>query len=106
MSRDWACPRCRTGEILAVLRLPHGWTNASGHQVRSVGEVSVCTRCDAGDPITGPIVTYFTVHESVRPEDVAHLARLLRRWIHQARPPKPDENTLQAETEAWYRGTL
>ncbi|GLX02049.1 hypothetical protein Misp02_61350 [Microtetraspora sp. NBRC 16547] len=66
----------------------------------------MCARCDAGDPLTGPIVTYFAVHESAQPEDAALLARLLRRWIDQARPPKPDEDVLDAEAEAWYRGDL
>ena len=106
MSRDGTCRRCHTGDILAVLRLPHTWTNSSGGQVRGVSEVPVCTRCDANDPATGPIVTYFTVHASVRPEHVAPFARLLRRWTDRAQPPKPDENALRAEADAWYRGDL
>jgi Family of unknown function (DUF6300) len=100
------CRRCRTGDVLAVPSLPHGWTNSSGARVRGVSEVPVCTRCDAGDPATGPIVAYFTVHTSVRPENAALFARLLRRWADRARPPRPDENALIAEAEAWYRGDL
>ncbi|WP_043635148.1 DUF6300 family protein [Nonomuraea candida] len=101
-----ACPRCRTGEVLAVLRLPHTWTNAAGRPVRGVGEVLVCARCDADDPVAGPIVTYFAVHGTVRPPHAAALARLLRHWITHARPPRPDEDALRAETESWHRGDL
>jgi Family of unknown function (DUF6300) len=96
------CPRCRTGEVLAVLRLPHTWANASGNPVRGVSEVLLCARCDAADPI----VTYFTVHGSARLEDVPVLARLLRHWLARARPPAPDEHTLLSEAEAWRRGEL
>jgi Family of unknown function (DUF6300) len=106
MSRDRTCRRCRTGEVLAVLRLPHTWTNASGGRVRGRSELPVCARCDAGDPATGPIVACLTVHATVRPENVAALARLLRRWAERARPPRPDVNALNAEAEAWYRGDL
>ncbi|WP_431899109.1 DUF6300 family protein [Nonomuraea sp. bgisy101] len=106
MSRGRACPRCRTGDVLAVLRLPHTWTNASGNQVRGTSELLVCAHCDVDDPLTGPIVTYFTVHGSAQPENVAQLAGCLLRWIGQARPPKPDENALNAEAEAWYRDEL
>ncbi|MET7329698.1 DUF6300 family protein [Nonomuraea sp. NPDC005650] len=100
------CPRCRAGDVLAVLRLPHTWTNASGHEVRGVSEVLLCARCDAGDPAAGPVVTYFAVHGSVRPEHADRLARALRHWIDRARPPRPDEDALRAETEAWRRGEL
>ncbi|MFI7643052.1 DUF6300 family protein [Nonomuraea sp. NPDC049400] len=106
MIRDRTCPRCRTGDVLAALRLQHTWTNASGSQVRGTSEVLVCARCDAGDPLTGPIVTYFTVHGSARPEDAAQLAGYLLRWVERARPPKPDEDALNAEAEAWRRGEL
>ncbi|WP_188187813.1 DUF6300 family protein [Nonomuraea sp. SYSU D8015] len=102
MTRDLTCPRCRTPSVLAVLRRPHTWTNASRNQVRGVGEVLLCARCDAGDPL----VTYLVVHESVQPEDAAHLARLLLHWIDGTRPRKPDETALKAEAEAWYRGEL
>ncbi|MDX3100563.1 DUF6300 family protein [Nonomuraea angiospora] len=106
MTGDRPCPRCRTGSVLAVLRLPHTWTNAAGNEVRGVSEVLLCARCDAGDPAAGPIVTYFAVHGSVRPEHAAQLARGLRHWAERARPPRPDESALAAETEAWYRGDL
>ncbi|GAA3693915.1 hypothetical protein GCM10022224_069300 [Nonomuraea antimicrobica] len=100
------CPRCRTGEVLAVLRLPYTWSNAAGRRVRVMSEIAVCGRCDAGDPVTGPIVAYFAVHGSARPEHLAPLARLLRRWAERARPPRPDLDALAAEAEAWYRGEL
>ncbi|WP_433211486.1 DUF6300 family protein [Microtetraspora malaysiensis] len=106
MTRDWACPRCRTDSVLAVLRLPHTWTNAWGDQVRGVSDVLLCARCDAADPLAGPVVTHFTVHGTVRPENIAQLAPGLLHWIDRARPPKPDEDALDAEAEAWYRGEL
>ncbi|MBB6551057.1 DUF6300 family protein [Nonomuraea rubra] len=101
MSGDPACPRC-TGEVLAVLRLPHTWTNASGRPVRGHGEVLLCARCDAGDPLA----TYFAVHGTARPEHAALLARLLRQWLDRVRPRAPDEDALRAEAEAWRRGEL
>ncbi|TDE58855.1 hypothetical protein E1295_04435 [Nonomuraea mesophila] len=101
-----ACPRCRTGEVLAVVRVPHGWTNASGRPVMGVGEVLLCGRCDAGRPVTGPLVAYLTAHESVGPAELDDLAPLLRRWMDGVRAPAPDERALQAETEAWRRGDL
>lgn len=107
MIADRTCPRCRTDNVLTILRRPHTWTNASGNQVRGIGEVLLCACCDAHDPITGPIVMYFAVHGSARPESLAQLARYLLRWIDRAREPKqPDENALNAEVEAWYRGEL
>ncbi|MFC4121861.1 DUF6300 family protein [Nonomuraea zeae] len=106
MSVAPACPRCRAGEVLAVLRLPHTWANASGGPVRGMSEIVVCARCDAGDPLTGPIVAYFAAHDQVRPESLDQLARPLRRWLDRARPPEPDEQALEAEIEAWYRGDL
>ncbi|MGR6918582.1 DUF6300 family protein [[Actinomadura] parvosata] len=102
MTGSPVCPRCRFGEILAVLRLPRTWTNASGRPVRGLGEVLLCARCDAGDPL----VTYFAVHAAARPEHAALLARLLRQWAARARPEGPDEDTLRAEAEAWRRGEL
>jgi uncharacterized protein DUF6300 len=96
------CPRCRVGYVLAVLRLPHTWTNASGGRVRGISEVLLCAHCDADDPLT----RYFTAHGPVRPQDADGFARDLLRWIDRARPPKPDENALKAEAEAWYRGEL
>ncbi|WP_055478541.1 DUF6300 family protein [Sphaerimonospora mesophila] len=96
------CPRCRTGEVLAVLRLPHTWTNASGRLVRGVGEVHLCARCDPGHPI----VAYFAVHGLARPEHADLLARLLHDWADHALPPVPDENVLWAEADAWRKGEL
>ncbi|WP_326642114.1 DUF6300 family protein [Streptosporangium sp. NBC_01755] len=107
MTGRWACPRCRTGEVLAVVRLPHTWTNAAGDPVRGIRDALLCACCDAGDPNAGPIITYFAVHGSAQPETLVQLARYLLRWIHRARAPKqPDENALNAEAEAWYRGEL
>ncbi|MFB9833642.1 DUF6300 family protein [Actinoallomurus acaciae] len=93
------CPRCRVGDVLAVLRLPHTWANASGGRVRGISEVLLCARCDADEPLTRH-------HGSVRPQDADEFARDLLRWIDRARPPKPDEKALEAEAEAWYRGEL
>ncbi|MGV9309729.1 MULTISPECIES: DUF6300 family protein [unclassified Nonomuraea] len=103
---DWPCPRCRADSVLAVLRRPHAWTNTSGNPVRGHSDVLLCARCDADDPLTGPIITYFAVHGSARPENVGQLARLLLRWVDRARPPAPDEKALRAEAEAWRRGEL
>ncbi|MGI5225072.1 DUF6300 family protein [Actinoallomurus sp. CA-142502] len=96
------CPRCRVGEVLAILRLPHTWTNASGGRVRGVSDVLLCARCDADDPV----IRHFPARGTVRPPDADRLARDLLRWIDQARPPKPDENALKTEAEAWHRGDL
>ncbi|MFG3423734.1 DUF6300 family protein [Micromonospora sp. NPDC048063] len=106
MTHDWPCHRCGTDNVLAVLHLPHTWTNTSGNQVPVVSKYVLCARCDADDPLTGPIVTHFTVQRTAQPEDVAQLARDLLRWIGQARPAIPDENALKAEVDAWYRGEL
>ncbi|GAA4521529.1 MULTISPECIES: DUF6300 family protein [Nonomuraea] len=92
-----ACPRCRTGDVLAVLRLPHIWTNASGNEVRGISEVLLCARCDAGDPL----VASFTP-----PYDPDRFVRALLGKAAGARPPEPDEHALRAEAEAWYRGEL
>ncbi|WP_242614226.1 DUF6300 family protein [Actinomadura roseirufa] len=106
MTAASACPRCGIGEVLAVLRLPHVWTGARGNRIRVVSDVLLCARCDADDPLAGPVVTYFIVHGSVQPDGASDFARVLLRWVAGARPPEPDENALRAETEAWYRGEL
>ncbi|MFC4006872.1 DUF6300 family protein [Nonomuraea purpurea] len=71
------CPRCRADDVLAVLRRPHTWTDASGGQVRGVREIVLCARCDAGDPL----VSFFAVHGTATKETAAELAGHLRRWI-------------------------
>ncbi|NBE96859.1 hypothetical protein FE391_24070 [Nonomuraea sp. KC401] len=50
-----ACPRCRTGDVPAVVRVPHGWTNASGRPVRGVGEVTGANRRRI--PVARPVVS-------------------------------------------------
>ncbi|MEV0387808.1 DUF6300 family protein [Nonomuraea sp. NPDC050643] len=80
------CPRCRADEVLAVARLPHTWTNASGGQVRGLREVLLCARCDAGDPLAGPVVACFARHSRPGPEHAAGLAAALRRWVEGTRP--------------------
>ncbi|RBQ19840.1 hypothetical protein DP939_14120 [Spongiactinospora rosea] len=102
MSTHGKCPRCRAGDVLAVLRLPHTWTNTSGNPVRGLSEVLLCTRCDAADPL----VTYLAVHPSPCHQDATTLARLLRHWIGRARPPRPDPLAVEAESAAWHRGDL
>nr|WP_055502209.1 DUF6300 family protein [Nonomuraea pusilla] len=106
MIRGGTCPRCRTGEVLAVLRLPRSWTNTSGSLVRGTRDVLLCAACDADDPLAGPVVTYFAVHGRARPQDAALLAACLLRWIAGARPAEPDERALRAEADAWRRGDL
>jgi Family of unknown function (DUF6300) len=106
MTREWACHRCGTDNVLAVLRLPHIWTNTSGSQVPVISKFVLCARCDSDDPITGPMVTHLTAPGPAQPEDVAQLARDLLRWIDQAQPTGPDEDALNAEVDAWYRGEL
>ncbi|MEU9506038.1 DUF6300 family protein [Micromonospora sp. NPDC048170] len=106
MTRDFPCHRCGTDNVLAVLRLPGTWTNASGNRYPVVHECHLCVRCDADDPLAGPVVGYLTADEARQTENVAPLARDLLRWIDQARPAKPDEDALQAEVDAWYRGEL
>ncbi|MBC6471142.1 DUF6300 family protein [Actinomadura alba] len=101
-----ACPRCGDGHIIAVLRMPYGWTTARGVRAHGSCEVPLCTRCDGDDPVTGPIVAYFAVHEVATPETADRLAVLLNRWIGQVRPPTLDQDALEAEVEAWYRGDL
>ncbi|MEO3869983.1 DUF6300 family protein [Nonomuraea sp. B12E4] len=90
MTGDWPCPRCRTDNVLAALRVPHTWTDGSGNEVCGVSEVLLCARCDADDPVAGPIVAYFDAHGSVQPEHVAQLADDLLRWIERARPARSD----------------
>jgi Family of unknown function (DUF6300) len=99
------CPRCG-GEVLAALRVPNGWQGGRGQQVRGTTEVLLCARCDQDDPITGPVVTFFAVHERATAETAGQLAVLLRRWAAGAVPPQVDEAALDAEAEAWYRGEL
>jgi hypothetical protein len=92
----WTCPRCG-GEVLATAGLPHrpGTT-----------QVLLCSRCDAADPVAGPIVTFFTVHETVTPDTVEEFATLLHRWAAHVKVPELDVNALDAEVEAWRRGEL
>jgi hypothetical protein len=99
------CPRC-DAEVLASLRVPHGWTNARGVQVRGSRHLIVCARCDADDPVAGPIVTFFTVHAEATASTVDQLAVLLRRWVTAAQGREVDEAAVDAEAEAFYRGEL
>ncbi|MCW2947766.1 MAG: hypothetical protein JWR24_4483 [Actinoallomurus sp.] len=101
-----ACPVCG-GEILAALQVPNGWTIEQGRQVRGHTEVLLCERCDREDPVTGPIVVFFTVHAQLTTADhVDELAALLQRWADHAAPRPLDEEALAAEVDAWYRGEL
>ncbi|GAB3960764.1 hypothetical protein GCM10029978_011010 [Actinoallomurus acanthiterrae] len=99
MSR--ACPRC-AGDILAALRVPHGWRTEQGTEVSGTTEILLCARCDADDPIAA----FFAVHQVVTDQTVDVLARLIRRWAENARPPRLDQAALDAEVDAWYRGDL
>ncbi|WP_173525342.1 DUF6300 family protein [Nonomuraea antri] len=100
------CPRCRAAAVVAVVRLPHVWTNASGHAFRVVSEVLLCTRCDAGDQAAAPVLACFAADGSLRPESAERLAPGLRRWAARARPPRPAAHAVDAEAEAWARGEL
>lgn len=104
-TRDRSCPRCG-GEILAVLQFPNGWTRENGQQVRGTAQTLLCGHCDRDDPVTGPIVMYFTVHGQVVDTAVDEFAGLLRRWATHVTEQKLDEQTLDAEVDAWYRGEL
>lgn len=99
------CPVC-DGEILAALQVPHGWMSEQGRQVRGTSEVLLCERCDREDPVTGPIVVFFTVHEQVTNETAGQLAGLLQRWADHSVPRRLNMEALNAEVEAWYRGEL
>lgn len=99
------CPRCG-GEILAALQIPHGWTREGGQPVQGTGEVLLCERCDRDDPITGPVVTFFTVHERATAATADQLAVLLQRWADHASLPQLNQAQLEAEVDAWYRGEL
>ncbi|MGN9844974.1 DUF6300 family protein [Nonomuraea sp. H19] len=92
-----ACPRCRGGDVLAVARVPHGWTTATGKRVRGSAEVVLCARCDAADPVVARLLNAVTVED---------LAGPLRCWLARARPPALDEEALEAEIEASRRGEL
>jgi hypothetical protein len=100
-----ACPVCG-GEILAALQVPNGWTTEGGKQVRGTSEVLLCERCDREDPVTGPIVVFFTVHEQATADQAGELAALLQRWADYAVARRPDLQALDAEVDAWYRGEL
>ncbi|GAA4629726.1 hypothetical protein GCM10023196_052240 [Actinoallomurus vinaceus] len=100
-----ACPRC-AGEILAVLRMPHGWPTEQGTEVNGTAEILLCAHCDGDDPVTGPIAAFFAVHGIATDRTIGVLARLIRRWIENARPPHLDQAALDAEVDAWYRGEL
>ncbi|GAA3769237.1 hypothetical protein GCM10022225_64980 [Plantactinospora mayteni] len=104
MTGDWPCHRCGTDNVLAVLRRPGTWTNAAGNRIPVVHERHLCARCDADDPLSGPVVEYLTAGEGRDREDATQLARDLLRWIDHARPATPDEDALTAEIDAWYRG--
>ncbi|WP_433176780.1 DUF6300 family protein [Actinoallomurus sp. CA-150999] len=100
-----ACPRC-AGDILAALRVPHGWRTEQGIEVGGTTEILLCARCDVDDPVTGPIATFFAVHQAVTDQTVGVLARLIRRWAENAEAPRLDQVALDAEVDAWYRGDL
>ncbi|MFE9204581.1 DUF6300 family protein [Micromonospora sp. NPDC007230] len=106
MTRDRPCHRCGTDNVLAVLRRPGSWTNASGNRVPVVQEIHLCARCDADDPLAGPVVGHLDADGARQPGNAAQLAGDLLRWIDHARPARPDENALKAEVDAWYRGEL
>jgi hypothetical protein len=105
LPRSRACPRC-AGDVLAALRVPHGWRTECGTEVSGTTEILLCARCDIDDPVTGPIATFFAVHEVATDQTVDVLARLIRRWAETARPPRLDQAALDAEVDAWYRGEL
>lgn len=92
----WTCPR-GGGEVLATAQVPRG---------PGTTEVLLCACCDADDPVAGPIVTFFTVHETVTPETIAEFAALLHRWAAHVKPPELDVNALDAEVDAWRHGEL
>jgi hypothetical protein len=100
-----ACPVCG-GEILAALKVPHGWTNTHGKPVNGTAEVLLCENCDRDDPITGPIVLFFAVHGQVTADHTGELVGLLKRWAGHAAVRRVDERALAAEVEAWHRGDL
>ena len=100
-----ACPVCG-GEILAALQVPNGWTTGQGRQVRGVSEVLLCEQCDREDPVTGPIVVFFTVHEQVSTETASQLAGLLQHWADHSTARRLDMEALNAEVDAWHRGDL
>ncbi|WP_345432058.1 DUF6300 family protein [Actinoallomurus vinaceus] len=104
-SPERCCPRC-DAEVLASLRVPHGWTNTHGVQVRGFRELIVCARCDADDPAAGPIVTFFTVHAEASDANIGQLAVLLGRWVAAAQARRVDEAAVDAEAEAYFRGEL
>lgn len=88
------------------MRVPHGWLTGQGTEVRGTTDIQLCARCDVGDPITGPIAAFFAVHEVATVQSAGLLARLIRRWAENARAPRVDQATLNAEIDAWYRGDL
>jgi hypothetical protein len=99
------CPRCG-GEGLLSARVPHGWYNNRGTAVRGTAEVILCPRCDASDPLAGPLVLFFAVHGQVTDETTGEFAALLRRWASKAQVPATDQAALEGERQAWHRGEL
>lgn len=89
-----------------MLRVPHGWRTEQGTEVKGTAEIPLCARCDVNDPITGPIATFFAVHDVATVRSVDVLARLIQRWVENARAPCVDQAALDAEIDAWYRGDL
>lgn len=102
MINDWPCHRCGTDNVLAILRLPHTWTNASGNEFPVIREVHLCARCDAADPLAGPVVRYFAIGGSARSEDAAELSRDLLRWIDQARPSQVEPDESSGARSDWF----
>ncbi|GAA3518217.1 hypothetical protein FHR32_006324 [Streptosporangium album] len=84
----------------------HGWTNASGADVRGWVTVVLCADCDADAPHAAPLITWFHVHGSVDADNDAAFLALLTEWAKNVRVATLDEATLEEEITAWRRGEL
>ncbi|MFD8531550.1 DUF6300 family protein [Streptosporangium canum] len=99
------CPRCGKDGILSAL-VSHGWTNASGGDVRGWVTVVLCADCDADAPHSAPLITWFHVNGIIDADNSGEFVKLLHSWAEHVRVPDLDEAALEREIDAWRRGEL
>jgi hypothetical protein len=100
---ETSCPRCGQPGILSA-RVPYGWERGDGQRTNGTTIVVLCSRCDAGTPAAGALITFFHVHGHVTEETVQQCAELLQAWADSLEVPNLDLDALNSEVAAWRQG--